>query len=199
MPRKAIIPKEKLEDLYLRKGLSCNQIARMFNCTYSCVTLSLRRYGIPRRPPHRWYEAPLIDFSKLSDGVIGYIAGLIDGDGSIQIQQTKAGRPQVRIAIYNKDKNLIKWLVRTLKATYGRHAESGFTKCRDVYVVRLARTFDVYELLRRCLPYMIVKRSIAEKAVEMLQELIAEVKKENAFIKQCSAYKLINEDFVHIS
>jgi len=54
--KKIDIPKNKLERLYLHRGLSAYQIAKIFRCDPSIIQRRLRRYRIPIRYPKKKIE-----------------------------------------------------------------------------------------------------------------------------------------------
>src|SRR3990167_7030353 len=48
-PSRVIIPKQKLEYLYLKRRLSSRKIAKIYNCAYSTVDKIIKGYGFPVR------------------------------------------------------------------------------------------------------------------------------------------------------
>jgi hypothetical protein len=97
--------------------------------------------------------------------VLAYIAGIIDGEGSImfvrRVKDPGGGRCMVRVGMTYRP--IIEWL-----AAFGgkfnfspRRAENRL----DAYTWAVSRRRDVHHLLTSVLPYLIVKREKAEQAI----------------------------------
>jgi hypothetical protein len=101
--------------------------------------------------------------ANISDVDAAYIAGLVDGEGSISYT-----RKHPKVMIYNTSKELMEWVRKTL----------GFgTVCLNVrkkrydewklcYMYEATNFHDVYALLSRVLPYLKLKK---EKAMDTLK------------------------------
>jgi len=98
---------------------------------------------------------------------LSYLAGIIDGEGSICVDLQRAnpkyGRKHdyftLRLSIVNTDKNLMDWLVTNFQGTYyQRKPLPGYKICYTyrIYGHKLA------DLIVACLPYFIIKKPHAE-------------------------------------
>lgn len=72
IPSRQVISKEELVDLYCNQLLSCNQIAKIKNCSGQAIKASLRKYDIPRRTQG---ESMKIRYSR------GMVNGFREHDG----------------------------------------------------------------------------------------------------------------------
>lgn len=86
------ITKTKLVNLYLKRKWSKGKIALYFRCSITVVTHRLILYGIQIRPRCRYIRL------KLSPEKLAYLAGFVDGDGSITIQQKGLPKKQKKSA-----------------------------------------------------------------------------------------------------
>jgi hypothetical protein len=100
-----------------------------------------------------------------------YLAGIFDGEGSIAISGNHWG-----VSIYQSDSRLIDWLNafggysgKRFAAKANLHAR-GITTTRDMFYWMISRRRCVLLFLRTVLPFLIVKREKAQKA---LGEIIA--------------------------
>jgi hypothetical protein len=137
---------------------------------------------------------PPIEFARL--------AAWIDGEGCLQILKTGADRRnpyfQVRLVIGQADEGVMEWLKGTFGGNYSKG--SGSTNAQ-MYYWRL-NAADLDEVLRRCMPYFILKGAQAEvvlayrqtltKGREILQPEV--VKLRDDLRAQLKALKRINWD-----
>lgn len=96
---------------------------------------------------------------------LAYLAGIIDGEGSICVDLQRAGGSRkhdyytLRLSIVNTDKNLMEWLVKNFQGTYyQRTPKPGYKICYTyrIYGHKLA------ELIEACYPYFIIKKPHAD-------------------------------------
>ena len=108
-------------------------------------------------------------YSKPSEAIIGYTAGFIDADGTVWIAGTGTNRFRVQIsqALSNNGREICDWFQQTWGI--GRVYEQ-FGLCH-IAIWNVTRINDIQHLLGNCLPYMRVKRSKAQAAVEFLESL----------------------------
>lgn len=102
-----------------------------------------------------------------------YLAGLIDGEGTVTISVRKSkSKPGVMgspltplIIITNTNKELIDHLRTTLHgSTLKTQHRTGH--CKDVWALQVARLLDVKALLEQITPYLFLKRRQAELLLE---------------------------------
>jgi NUMOD3 motif len=92
---------------------------------------------------------------------LAYVAGLIDGEGSVGIRKT--GTPYV--TIYNTHLGVMHWLWGTLGGTFSAVDNRGRVMC---YAWRVQSLRNSQALIRAVLPFLIIKR---ESAARTLAEL----------------------------
>ena len=117
---------------------------------------------------------------------LAYIAGFLDGDGSIFFQIVK--RPdyklkfQIRssIAFYQDTTqvNILEWLKEVFESGYIRHRKTGMS---DYTIVESKKVKKILELLK---PYVRLKKKQVELGIEILDKIKREKSKEN-FLEMC--------------
>jgi hypothetical protein len=114
---------------------------------------------------------PGVDLSHLSETDKSYMAGIIDGEGSIIMNYNKPKtNPAVQVA--NTDKALMDWIkekftVTGLSVVYrNRHNP----KWKDVYQLYIQGILNVYAVLTAIEPYLIIKKDKAKKAIDFLKQ-----------------------------
>jgi hypothetical protein len=105
-------------------------------------------------------------FSHLSATERAYIAGLIDGEGSISIVKWKTTgkrRSEVRVSIYNCNRAMISWLEDKLHAKR-RNVPRSKPSWKQAFVVAL-HSVSATLLLQTVLPYLVAKQGQAELVI----------------------------------
>ncbi len=100
------------------------------------------------------------DLDHLEKWEVGYIAGLLDGEGHIGIHSDY----YAQIAISMKHQDTINWLQETTGI-----GNIYFVKQHDAYRWAVNRTQDAIALLKTVIPFMITRREDAEKLLELLE------------------------------
>lgn len=105
----------------------------------------------------------------LDEGSRGYVAGVVDCDGSICIIRDKKGHMRLKLAVYNSSKHVTDWFSSNLggKTVNSRPRNS---RCSTEY------SWSVYnqraaEVIGVILPYMVIKRRQALLAIEFASTL----------------------------
>lgn len=109
-----------------------------------------------------------LDFSHLSQEEIGYLAGILDGEGCITCSYTQAGR--LYVGIGNTDKTLMNWLTQKLpcgKVVTHRKARGNYKK---MYNWMIKCVYDCYQFLMFIEPHLIIKRQKAQKVIKFLRD-----------------------------
>ena len=103
-----------------------------------------------------------------------YIAGLLDGEGSISLVKSFAKRtngryvyPYIRIA--NTDKVMIDWLRSKLSNGYRGYHSKLHEGCKDVHHLAWASN-EAIELLRMVRPYLVSKAQRADIVLRLSDE-----------------------------
>lgn len=99
---------------------------------------------------------------KLEEKV--YIAGIIDGEGTITLY-VHGGIMTSIIDLCNNHLGLIDWLEEHLHCG-SRYTNINHKRVRPTYHIKFYRLLDVKALLEQVLPYLIVKRKQAELVLE---------------------------------
>lgn len=153
------------------KHLPRVEIANLLGKSLSAVTGYAYRHGLSRRSPALTYET-LTDLEK------AYIAGIVDGEGHIEIGlNVETRKPHTRYAISvvvtNTDYGLLDWLQRRLPGSYIREKHYAAPKAhwKPAWSLRLHRRGSVKSLLQELLPYLIVKRDRALAALHAIDSI----------------------------
>lgn len=106
------------------------------------------------------------------DTELAYLAGIIDGEGTIYRLSTRQRRWTVSIATTSED--LLEWL----RAIGGRTHEmpQGNLGKKPCWRWEITAARDVRFLLQSIVPYMLIKRSAAKMAIEDITSWIHEAK-----------------------
>ena len=94
-----------------------------------------------------------------------YIAGILDGEGSIMIPSRSSGGASLRVSISNTDYGLMEWIRATaLGGKIYAKSRTGSLGTKPIYMVVWGgqRALD---FLKQVVPYMRVKRMQAEAAL----------------------------------
>lgn len=119
--------------------------------------------GGPRQPPLRSLDDPEL---------VAYLAGMIDGEGTIGIYEMKGPRSlrpsfYVQITVTNTDTVLMDWLVATFGGRVDRRRDpSRSPRHRQPYAWRVPGD-NAEALLHAVLPRLIVKRGQAAVALQL--------------------------------
>lgn len=97
---------------------------------------------------------------------LGYLAGLLDGEGSVRF---RAGRPFV--AIYG-ERSVVEWLVTNVGGSFGKPDTRGRVPC---YCWSIAAARDVLAVCRAVSHLLIVKKEDAMNAIAHLEAKYGEV------------------------
>lgn len=101
-----------------------------------------------------------------------YLAGIIDGEGSVQIEiqginhSRKINYYSIRLLVINTSRELMDWLYTNFggKVT----ARKLIANRRQCYKWNIC-SFNASQILEHCLPYMIIKRHNAELLIEFMK------------------------------
>ncbi len=102
---------------------------------------------------------------------LGYLAGLIDGEGCISFnpigQKGQWGR--YTLSIYNTDLRVMEWLAQIGGSYHGRVRGEGNPLSKKMqYEWRVRRAADVKAILETVLPILIIKYDVAKRVVKFL-------------------------------
>jgi len=100
---------------------------------------------------------------------LAYLAGLIDGEGTITLLPTYPDRGiyATYLIVSNSEERLMNWLIKNfggvVKEVRSRNSSLRSTKKCFNWILR---TKKAAEIIEKCLPYLIVKRPQAEVILE---------------------------------
>jgi hypothetical protein len=172
--------KEELEHLYFVERLPIYKIAEMFGLSCTPVYKWFKYYGIVIKRGagrsiniYRNYVPSKLVKGEVTDFELGYICGLIDGEGCIGIekQKRKGGfmlRPYIHIT--NTNSEVIDYARNVLGG--GIEIQRKKPPEKDVYVLRIYNTKLLVETLSRIKDKLILKKRQAELVLEFCQSRI---------------------------
>jgi hypothetical protein len=110
-------------------------------------------------PPHNFGKR--IISIPTEEWKLSYLAGIIDGEGTVSLERSPNGRflvcPTVQIA--NSSPALFDWIEREFKGC--RRHKRGRTYKKPMFQWRVRRTRDVLALLQAVLPFLTIKKENA--------------------------------------
>lgn len=147
-------------------GMSIADVADTFKGSRSSIQRALRDSGVEMHPHglrSRTIQIPSDPF------VLGYIAGLLDGEGHLQI---KKGSKSIgcKMSIYSTTPEIMQWLLKNfggaVRYDTKRTIKHGWL---PIGAWSLYRAQDVAALLVVLLPHLIIKREKAEHALTLFR------------------------------
>lgn len=148
---------ELIADVVVRieAGESPSAIAKSLGKERSRLYRQLRQRGI-ELPKQGWSRTLYLPDEPTD---LAYIAGIIDGEGTIMLAKGKWWHVKVGMT----DRGIIEWLA-SFGGTFTETIRLAENR-KDVYTWVVARNRDVVILLEALLPYLRVKRKLAEQAL----------------------------------
>jgi len=101
-----------------------------------------------------------------------YLAGIIDGEGSISIEIQGAAECRktdyyaIRLLVINTDTRLLEWLKENFGGSINKR--KAYENRRQCYNWALF-SYDAANLLAKCLPFMIIKKQRAQVLIQFMQ------------------------------
>lgn len=154
----------------LKKGESLGSIAREIGATReNLYRMMERRYGYrPTEIRYRAVWAPTHRMTAASETDLAYMAGIIDGEGSI-MKICRQKNPVWAVKVNMTDRPVIEWL-HSFGGTFSPRPAVKNGGKKDQWEWKMHRQLDVQALLLAVLPYLRVKR---DKAIVALSEFAA--------------------------
>lgn len=113
------------------------------------------------------YTTPFLDMFDL-----GYIAGLLDGEGCFHVSEQRKGTSH-SVAIYNTNRDLLQYVLDVLEVgsimESGDNEKRGFKKCWVWKVQTLTGSFAVASMFE---PVLLVKQEDARKLISALKDRV---------------------------
>ena len=183
MSKKKTIPMKEAIDMFQNQHMSTREIGERFNCCQTTIRKNLKQHGIKMRTC-----GPLSPrtIKELSETEASYLAGIIDGEGSIYMQKIRRAIDGVSptMVVRNTNKKLAKYLmsiggdINWEKGHFDKRFGTTGKPCFHWYCRRL---LDIGYVIRKILPYLVIKR---EKALLILEEI-----KKREKLKRVSDYE----------
>lgn len=127
--------------------------------TWSAIETKAMELKVHRKVDRRFGAIKPV---KLSDGDLGYIAGIIDGEGSINIAKLKKGLVSI-ISISNNDRDMLTWIQSKI-ARGNIYKHSG----RNLRL-QISKNSDKIALLEAVISHLKIKHRQAELALKFLK------------------------------
>jgi len=128
------------------------------------------------------YQKRVLHFNtNLSDIERAYLAGFIDGEGTIDLRGTKEGSVTPYIEISNTNKELILYLLRLLRVEkfykLRRTSPRSGKRCKDVYKLAIGGIKNVSRFIDLILPFLQGKKEVARLVLEFCRLRIENFRK----------------------
>lgn len=107
----------------------------------------------------------------LTNEQAAYIAGIVDGEGSISLVKSHARRTRGRyvyplLRVANTDELLIDWLAITVGCGARQYRSAMDERCKNVFHICWASN-EAIMLLKQILPYLLIKRDRARLVIHL--------------------------------
>lgn len=104
---------------------------------------------------------------------LGYLAGLLDGEGNLQMRLRNVGRIGGKMAIYSTTAEVMDWLIANVggkvRWDHKRTERNGW---KPIGIWEVYRARDVAMLLEALLPHLIIKRETALTIITSIREKV---------------------------
>ncbi|MEM2613257.1 MAG: hypothetical protein QXO15_03400 [Nitrososphaerota archaeon] len=173
--------KEKICRMYI-EGYSSIEIAKALGISATSVLKVLKSAGIKTRTRK---EAYWLSFSKgkikkarvklpSESWKLAYLAGLIDGEGTISMRTAGRVIPNVRVRVYNTNEQVIKWIHENFGGSiFSREEYDKKTKRKlRIWYWGIHSIEEAVKLLKPLLPYLIVKKDNALELIKASEKII---------------------------
>jgi hypothetical protein len=161
--------KVKIVQMYL-SGATTKEVGSLFQVTDGTVNNILSRRGIARRA----HGVRGIKVRQLSETDKAYVAGIVDGEGGIEVRYGLTRDPSGRVTIWNTYKPLIDWLTETIgmgTVTSRIRSNAKVQGTKPCYLWEISSRQNVAALLQQLLPYLKIKKEKAETLLSVLPSL----------------------------
>lgn len=112
---------------------------------------------------------------KLTNEIIAYTAGLLDGEGCIRIESGSGGKRSInvsywlRVSIANTDKNVILWLKDKFGGTFYTAEHKNNSNWKICYTWRIS-SVEACKFLKLIQPYVQIKKEQVKVAIAFQEE-----------------------------
>ena len=158
----------KEQEDFVRENYDGNgsKLAEVLPFSSAAIRNKAKRLGVVNHSHfHNFSETKL---PELRPEELGYIAGFLDGEGSIFYNDRKQSAHQWKMNFCNTHKETIYWIHRKLGIGKIREYQPRLGQSRVVYLLDIIRQGDVLALLSMLYPYLHIK---TQRAYEALYEI----------------------------
>jgi len=109
---------------------------------------------------------------KLTEAELAYTAGILDGEGSIVIQEhyRRPNNPRCRMEIYNSNREMLDWMSEKFCKGLVRVRSKNKLVKTTMYFWIVNPQKAVQTILIALLPFLIIKKEKAKKALSILEK-----------------------------
>jgi hypothetical protein len=128
-----------------------------------------RRAAMPKKPDRRLAFRPPTWTPPSSAAALAYLAGIIDGEGTICFQEKSNGTRQYRVAVIMTSEETIRWLGQwggTVTALPMRRGSKSHWKPQWSW--RVTSHSNVRLVLTAVMPYLVTKKQTAAEALDYI-------------------------------
>ena len=150
------------------EGMSITEIVAKTGRMKHTIRRCLRAAGIQLRKNYRWSSALTLPTDPVD---IGYLAGLVDGEGCIAIYTPTYSNPHPRgvVIVANTDRDLMDWL----GAMGGCVSWNKGKRNKPCAQWTITRAVDVLKLCELILPHLRVKRAACRRVIRHVRAFLA--------------------------
>jgi len=168
---------EEIVRRYRDEGIGSTLLAREYSVSKGTIQNILRAHGFIRRTRGGHHSIKTINVpTNLS--IIGYLAGLVDGEGSIVREHLRGNlrHSGVRLCITNSCPELLQWLKNEIGGNVQWRERSSPLSQKPCGVWRVGGYMDTYLLLKIILPWLRIPKKIeqAKEAITFLEVRLKE-------------------------
>jgi len=177
MPKRCKLSRSEIKNrsIELRKqGWLVKEIARELHCRYQPILEAIREANLVNIGRFWIRKTPSV---KIPDEKwkLAYLAGLIDGEGTIHLRRSRGKRVsylKVQVNITNTSKELLDWILLNFGGRFSSRGPNPKIRKKRIYIWSISRTLDSYLILKAVLPFLLIKKNLAIKALESLEPVL---------------------------
>ena len=117
-------------------------------------------------------------WDDLTESEKGYIAGFLDGEGSILLTRHKDNgniRCRPVVAFYNTNLEVLDWIAGVIDVKINKRQEDTRTDVRHRrtnYTIKINKYSEVYKFLVAIRPYLRIKQTNADIVIKFIEEVV---------------------------
>jgi len=163
--------REKLCELYLIANKTPFEIGQNFKVSANTVRRWLKQYDVAVKRPYTSYVK-----ANLSSIECAYLAGYLDGDGSINIgvgknKRSKRGlNPHYEVSFVSKDEDIIRTLKKVVGGNIASFIYHDSREQKECYKLAFCNQASALALLEQIEPFLILKKQQAKLMIMFLRE-----------------------------